>query len=500
MADFVCAIDIGTSTTRAALVDRRARIVDLVASEIRLHSPQPGVAEQDPEDWWSTTVSNVRRLLERHPEACIAAVAVGGQMHGVVPVDGSGNSLARRVAIWSDKQAAPIAASVASLPDAAELAAAAGNRPVPAWAGFKIAWFRDHAPDVYARAETFLVAKDFVNQRLTGCAATDPTEASGSFLMDSASDRWSPELVRALGVDREKLPEIVPSAAVVGVVTRSAAAATGLREGTPVASGAGDMLCQLLAVGVTRPGRVCEVSGTAGIIAAYAATPSSDRRVMNLRTAGSGWVRFGIEDAGGACLNWFSEHFCADLTARARESGRSRYELVTEEAATVPVGSRGLLFFPYLLGERTLGVPESRGAFIGLSMSHRRPELGRALIEGLCFEIRRALDLIIPASEIEHIRVTGGGAGSALWNQIRADVYGHQVVTLNSIEGGIVGAGLLAATAAGWFGDAAEASEACAEMGDRWTPDPEHVREYDAAYRTFCRTHDALELLWHGWR
>lgn len=500
MAEFVCAIDIGTSSTRAALVDERACIVDVAASPISLRTPAPGVAEQDPEEWWATTVRNIRTLMDRHPDAAIAALGVGAQMHGVVPVDAEGNPLTRNVAIWSDKQAAPLAASVALLPDAAELAAVAGNLPVPAWAGFKIAWFRDHAPEVYARASTFLVAKDFINQRLTGCSATDPTEASGSFLMDSSTDRWSPELLRALGVDRKKLAEIVPSAAVVGVVNRSAAAATGLREGTPVACGAGDMLCQLLAAGVSRPGRVCEVSGTAGIIAAYAATPSADGRVMNLRTAGSGWVRFGIEDAGGASLSWFADRLCPDLTAQAREGGVSRYALVTEEADRVPVGSRGLFFFPYLLGERTLGVPGSRGSFIGLSMSHGRPEMARAVLEGLCFEIRRGLEAIIPASEIRQIRVTGGGATSALWNGIRADIYRHEVVSLTSIEGGIVGAGLLAATAAGWFGDAAEASEACVEVGAGSAPDPARVEEYETAYRTFCRMHDALEPLWSGWR
>lgn len=499
MTEFVCAVDIGTSSTRAALVDNRARIVDVVVSQIDLHSPAPGVAEQDPEDWWSTTVSNVRALLERHPEATIAAVGVGGQMHGVVPVDAEGNALVRDVAIWSDKQAAPLAAAVAALPGASELVAVAGNLPVPAWAGFKIAWFREHAADVYERASTFLVAKDFVNLRLTGSAATDPTEASGSFLMSAATDSWSPDLVRALGLDREKLPEILPSAAVVGRVAPCAAEATGLREGTPVACGAGDMLCQLLAAGVTHPGRVCEVSGTAGIVAAYAATPASDPGVMNLRTAASGWVRFGIEDAGGACLSWFADRFCPDLTARARESGVSRYELLTEEAAGVPVGSRGLFFFPYLLGERTLGAPDSRGSFVGLSMSHGRPELGRALLEGLCFEIRRALDLIIPADEIEQIRVTGGGANSVLWNQIRADVYGHPVAALTSVEGGIVGSGLLAATAAGWFEDAAEAAEACVGIGERWLPDKARVETYQTAYDAFCRTHDMLQPLWRTW-
>lgn len=500
MPELVCAIDIGTSTTRAALVDERARILDVAASPIGLSSPAPGVAEQDPEQWWSTTVSNVRALLARHPEAAVAAVGVGGQMHGVVPVDSDGAALARSVAIWSDKQASPLATAAEARPDADALAALAGNLPVPAWAGFKVAWFRDRAPDVYGRASSFLAPKDFVNLRLTGRAASDPTEASGSFLMEAATDEWSPALLEALGVDREKLPEIVPSAAVVGRVTRDAAAATGLAPGTPVACGAGDMLCQLLAAGVSRPGRVCEVSGTAGIVAAYAATPSADPRVMNLRTAGSGWVRFGIEDAGGACMSWFADRFCADLSERALEDGVSRYALVTAEAADVPPGSRGLFFFPYLLGERTLGVPESRGSFVGLSMSHGRPEMSRALIEGLCFEIRRALDVIAPADAIEQIRITGGGAGSALWNQIRADVYRHPVVTLGSIEGGIVGAALLAATAAGWFADASEAAEACVEVAAAWAPDPARAREYDAAYALFCRAHDALEPLWDGWR
>ena len=486
--DSVLAIDIGTQSTRAALVTRDGVIADCATSPVELFAPSPGRAEQDPGQWWQTTVANVRALLARNPAARIRAVGTGAQMHSAVPVDAAGEPLVARVGLWSDKRTAAQVAAFASRPDAARLVGLAGNEPLPAWTGFKIAWFRDEMPSVYERAKAFVAPKDFVNLRLCGELATDPSEASGTFLTDAVTGQWSPELLSALDVDPDLLPPITGSGEVIGQVRPAICAQTGLEAGTPVVAGGGDMLCQLLAAGVTRHGRLAEVAGTASIVAGYADGPDPDARVMSLRTVSGGWVNFGIGDAAGSCLRWL-----ADQVGMA-----GQYPQLDSEAAEVPPGSDGLLFFPYLLGERTLGSAAARGSFTGLTLEHTRGHLARAVMEGICFDNRRALELIA-ASDEAPLRCTGGGARSDLWNQIRADIYDRPVSVLADREGGILGAALLAGLGAGWHDDAAEAAEHAVELGQRWLPRPESVQRYRAAYTTFRSVHDELDPGWAQW-
>lgn len=494
----VLAVDIGTQTTRAALVGPDGSLLDSAGSSLGLSTPQPGWAEQDPEEWWSTTVANITTVIARNRGANVSAVAVGAQMHGVVPVDGAGNPLTRRVGIWSDKRSAAQVAKFTARPDAERLAAVAANVPLPAWAGFKIAWFRAEQPELYDHARSFLVVKDFLNLRLCGQLATDPSEASGTFLADAATGQWSSELIEALGLDPSLLPPIVDSVTVVGHVLAEVASATGLRAGTPVVAGGGDMLCQLLAVGLTRSGRLAEVAGTGSIVAAYAGTACPDPRVMSLRTVSGGWVNFGIGDGAGSCLPWLAG-LLPPTTGQEGAGSPHDYVSMDTAAAAVPAGSGGLLFFPYLLGERTLGSMSSRASFIGLTLQHKRAHLARAVMEGICFENRRALDLLAPFGDCTELRCTGGGSRSALWNQIRADVYERPVRSLTTTEGGIQGAALLAAVGAGWYANAAEAADKVVGLSAGWVPQPEAVETYRASYRTFCAVHDVLDAHWGRW-
>ena len=319
-SECVLAVDIGTQSTRAALVDYGGHIVGTATSPIDLFTPRPGWAEQDPAQWWATTLENIATVVSRHPAMDVVAIGVGAQMHGVVALDAEGKSLGGRSAIWSDKRCAEQVGEFQARRDAGSLAALAANRPLPAWAGFKMAWLRQHVPDAYAGAAKLLVVKDFVNQRLCGEMATDHSEASGSFLYDVSTGQWSGELMGALGVERSKLPEIVGSSAVIGGLRSDLAGKTGLLGGTPVVAGSGDMMCQLLGTGLTDSGRVALVAGTASILALAADSPSPDLRVMNLRTASGNWARFGLADAAGVSLAWFVDQFCAG----AGEPGRRR--------------------------------------------------------------------------------------------------------------------------------------------------------------------------------
>jgi xylulokinase len=289
-------------------------------------------------------------------------------------------------------------------------------------------------------------------------------------------------------VSRAKLPEIAPADAVVGTVSAAAARQTGLLAGTPVVAGAGDMLCQLAATGLDRPDRVTEISGTAGVMAAWSAHPHPSPRVLNLRAAGDGWIHFGIADAGGLCLRWVAEELFDDGPA---------YSALTEQAAAVPAGSNGLLFLPYLLGERTLGSSYARGSIIGVTPRHGRPEIVRAVLEGLCFEMRRSLDAFAAGTDGLRVRACGGGAVSDLWNQIRADVYGLPLCELAAAEGGLLGTALLAGDAAGWDPSVRAAADRLVREKRQFDPGPD-VAVYQNEYERFCRAHDALTPFWDG--
>lgn len=485
------AVDIGTQSTRAALVDIRGRIHDLASSPIELHGPRPGWAEQDPDQWWQTTVDNIATIMGRNPGARVAALGVGAQMHSLVAVDASGASLTARSAIWSDKRCLDQVQQVLGRPDAEELCRLAGNRPLPAWAGFKMAWLRSCQPAAYDRADRLLVAKDFLNLRLCGQAATDPTEASGSFLADAVTGHWSGPLLAALDIDRAKLPEIADSSAVIGAVRPEVTEQTGVPAGTPVVAGAGDMLCQILGAGVTRPGQVALVAGTASIVAMAAPAATPDTRLMNLRSASGHWVHFGISDAAGKAFRWFADQLAP--------SAGVTFEALTATAAQVEPGSGGLLFFPYLLGERTLGSAQSRASFVGATLGHDRAHFVRAVLEGITLEDRRALGCLCPQGPREPIRCVGGGAESRLWNQIRADVFGHPVQTVTLTEGGLQGAAILAGVGAGWYPDASAGAGEVIRAAETWIPSAPAVERYQAVFRNFCAVHDVLNAMWSTW-
>ena len=327
----------------------------------------------------------------------------------------------------------------------------------------------------------------------------NPSESSGSFLCAASTGQWSDDLLEALGVDRSKLPQIVGSGSVIGKVSKEVAGETGVPSGTPVVAGSGDMMCQLLASGLTGSGQVSVVSGTSSIIATAAESPATDPRVMNLRLASGNWARFGIGDTAGVSFRWFADRLGSTVSAAGPSEVQDVYDRLTAEAAGVPPGSEGLLFFPYLLGERTLGSHMSRASFIGATLGHYRSHFARAVMEGITLEDRRALECLCPGGFSGPVRCTGGGATSPLWNRIRADVFAHPVQTLSTSEGGTQGAAILAGVGAGWYSDAVAGSEDVVRAAGTWEPDPRAVLVYDDVFATFCAVHDALGPEWQRW-
>jgi xylulokinase len=492
MPDAVLAIDIGTQSSRAAILDTDGGLLASASRPHELAVPRPGWAEQDPDEWWQATAANIRDALAQAPAARLAAVAVCGQMHGTVPVAQDGRLLASAVQLWCDKRAASIADEVTARHDLDTLQRLTGNVPTAAWSGFKMAWMQREQPELYDAAWQILTPKDFINYRLTGVAATDVSEASGSFLMDAANERWSPDLVALLGLDASKLPPIHASSAVIGGISAEAARLTGLGAGLPVVAGSGDMLCQLLGSGVSAPGMACDTSGTASVISFYAAGPVADRRLMNLHAAGSHWIAFGILDSGGGAIRWWLDGF-----GDSAGDQDAAYERLLADAASVPPGSEGLLFLPYLQGERTLGSADSRGVFFGFHPRHTRAHATRAMLEGICFDLRQSLEIVREAGiEVTRMRTGGGGARSALWSQIKADIYGMPVAPLQHEEVGILGAAMLALTGAGIVPDLQAASRLVAER-EPFQPEIRNIARYDAQFGLFRDLHDRLQPTFH---
>jgi len=493
---YLMGIDIGTQSTRAAIIDLDGHVIASASSPQDMLTPRPGWAEQEPRKWWQTTIQNIRQVFSDGAvsQKQILAIGVSGQMHGTVPVNPDGQLLVERVQLWCDKRPAQLVETFTARPETAEAYRIAGSPPVSSWLGFKILWEKTNRPQLYQQTWKFLLPKDYVNYHLTGVAATDHSEASGAFLMDVETEVWSEELASLLGLEISKLPDIYPSSRVIGGVTAEAAAATGLLEGTPVVAGGGDMLCMLLAAGITRPGIASDVTGTSGIFSVFTEKPVLDPRLMNLHHVMPGWIPFGIIDSGGGALKWFKDSFCHAEIMEAQQQDIEVYDLLNEMGALVEPGAEGVLFFPYLMGERTLGSPYARGVFFGLTPRAGKGTLVRAIMEGITFELRRTLEIVETAGHpVEMVYHNGGGAKSDLWNQIKADIYQKTVKTFESSEGGILGSAILAGVGAGVFPDPATGAARWIRVAREFHPRPENSERYDALFDLFKELHDRLQ-------
>ncbi len=494
--EYLLGIDIGTQSSRAALIDLEGRVIASHSAELALNTPRAGWAEQDPAVWWRTTAENIQTILQQSsisPHA-ILGVGVSGQMHGTVPLGSKGELLSHGVQLWCDKRSAGLVDEFKQRPDASSAHLISGSPPAAAWFGFKIKWVQVNEPDLYRRTWKFVVPKDYINFQLTGVTAIDFSEASGSFLLDARREVWSEEMVACLGLDLDKLPPPYPSSRVIGQVTADAARATGLAQGTPVVAGGGDMLCALLAAGISQPGRACDITGTASHLSVYANAPVRDERLMNLHHVMPGWIPFGIIDSAGGALKWFKDTFCQEEIALGKQTGRSPYTFLDQSATQVEPGSEGLLYFPYMMGERTFGTPYARGVFFGLSLRTGKGAITRAIMEGVTFELKRTLEVIEAAgNRVVQVRTTGGGAQSALWSQIKADIYQKPVVTFEVFEGSVLGAAILAGVGAGCYPDERTGAERAIRLGPVFEPNLAHKTRYDYLFDLFKDTHDRMQ-------
>jgi sugar (pentulose or hexulose) kinase len=427
---YIIGIDIGTQSIRTQLYDEAMNCVCARSRPQFIDTPRPSWITQKASSWWAAVVQNIRDILAESKVSPDDILSIGccAHMHGPVPVTAGREIVMDDIQLYSDKRAAHIADKLRSDDNFRQIYGLTANPPTSNWFGIKIKWLQQNVPEVYDKADHFVTPKDFINFMLTGNACIDPSEAAGSYLMDRHTNAWSDLLIRNLGVDREKLPEIKKSSQTVGSVCGEAAAATGLSQKTAVVCGGGDMLCSLYTSGLNHQGNVADVTGTGGIICYYTAEPIMDTRIMNLRHVIPGWVPFGNIDSAGGAFRWLRDTIAKEEVKRAREKGVDDYEYLCGLARETGPGADGLLFLPYMAGERTMGSPNSRGCYVGLNMGSTVGHMVRALLEGVALEFKRTLDVFESAgARIERVFHTQGGAKGTLWNQIKADIYGKPV-------------------------------------------------------------------------
>ena len=478
----VIGIDASTTATKAVLIDDAGRVVGVGVTEYGFDVPRPLWSEQSPDLWWDGAVASIRSVLASTGVAGADVVAIGltGQMHGAVLLDAAGEVL-RPAILWNDQRTAAACDEIRAAVGPRRLIEITGNDALTGFTAPKLAWVRDHEPDVWRRIAHVLLPKDFVRLRLTGDYALDKADGAGTLLFDLAARDWSPEVLSALGIDPAWMPRTYEGPEVTGTVTATAAAATGLRAGTPVVAGGGDQAANAVGVGVVSPGIMALSLGTSGVVFAATDRPIHEARgiVHAFCHAVPGrWHMMSVMLSAAGSLRWFR-----DTLAPGVEFGA-----LVGSASEVPVGSDGLFFLPYLTGERSPHPdPLARGAFIGLTIGHDRRHMTRSVLEGVAFGLRDGLDLMTAAGmpAPAQIRASGGGTASALWRQILADVLDAEIATVDTAEGAAFGAGLLAAVGAGWFPTVESATDALVSATPVAAPgaDAPRYAEAHAIYR-----------------
>jgi xylulokinase len=504
-------LDVGTSGCKAVLIAPDGSVRAEAISEYSMHIPRPGWAEQNPEDWWNATIASIRQVLASASVETIVGIGLTGQMHGLVLLDEAGKVL-RPCIMWNDQRTATQCAEIEEKVGRAKLIDLAGKPALTGFTAGKILWVRENEPDVYSRARHVLLPKDYVRYRLTGALAMDVADGSGTLLMDVRGRAWSDELLKLLDIPREWLPPLHECHEVVAQVSAEAASATGLRAGTPVVAGAGDQAAQSIGTGIAREGMVSVTIGTSGVVFAatnqYRFDPTGELHAY-CHAVPDTWHLMGVTLSAGGSLRWFRDALCEKEKAEAERTGRDVYDLVTELAATAPPGSDGLLFLPYLTGERTPHAdPNARGVFFGLSLRHTKAHMARAVLEGVTFSLRECLDLLCqtlgtgtvflggkpsqsPVQSCLRVRVSGGGSRSAFWRQMMADVFGTEIVEVNVTQGAAYGAALLAGVGTGVYSSEEQACTRTVHETGITKPGP-NAGAYREAYERYRALYPVL--------
>ena len=484
-------IDIGTSGAKAIVCDTHGTIVASAVAEYPLYSPQPLWSEQHPSDWWNGAQQAVRDVVRAIGDGQqIVGIGLTGQMHGSVFLDAQ-HQVIRPALLWNDQRTAAECAEITQRVGAERLIAIAGN---PALTGFqapKILWVRNHEPAHYARIAKVLLPKDYIRFLMSGTFGADVADAAGTLLIDLKQRDYSDEILRALDIPREWLPTVYEGPAVTGHLSTTVATALGLKAGSPISAGGGDNSAAAIGTGIVRTGVVSSSIGTSGVVFAHSdqiALDPQGRLHTFCHSVPGAWHMMAVTLSAGGAFGW--------LRNTLRQSGAAHlsYDDLTAAAAAVPAGAEGLVFLPYLTGERTPHLdPLARGAFVGLTSRHGIGHMARAVMEGITYSLRDGIDIMRALQvPITDVRATGGGGKSAFWRQMQADVFQAPVSTLAAEEGPAYGAALLAGVGTGHFADVNDAVARCVRVVTTTQPDVTQAAVYDRVYPIYRRLYTQL--------
>jgi xylulokinase len=487
---FFLGIDTSTTGSKALLIDETGAVVAVASSPHTLQTPKPLWSEQNPREWWQAACTSVRSVLEQPgvKAGTIAAIGLTGQMHGLVLLDDTGEVL-RPAILWNDQRTQAQCDEIHSRIGREKFIQITGNVALPGFTAPKILWVKQNEPDIYAKAAHVLLPKDYIRYKLTGDFAMDKADGSGTVLFNLKLRDWSNEVLSILGIPRSWMPPLYEGPEISGHLTWAAAAAIGLNAGTPVMAGGGDQSAQAVGVGAVEPGIVGLTVGTSGVV--FATTPSAliepEGRLHAFCHAVPGmWHFMGVMLSAAGSLQWYRDILATGMN----------FDDLIKEAESVPAGSEGLQFLPYLSGERTpYPDPLARGAFIGLTLRHGRGHMTRAVLEGVAFGLKDSFTLIQNAGlgAIEQVRASGGGIKSRLWRQILANVLEAELSTVGVVEGAAYGAALLAGVGAGVWSNVATACKDVVRLVEITHPDERDVAIYRSVYPLYCQLYPALQ-------
>ena len=482
-------IDSSTTATKALLMDESGQVLGVASNEYPYETPQPLWSEQDPALWWRAAVASIRQVIANTgvEAAAVKGIGLTGQMHGLVLLDKKGEVL-RPAILWNDQRTGPQCDAIRFKLGRENLIQITGNDALTGFTAPKILWVQEHEPEIWKRTRHILLPKDYVRYKLTSKFAVDRADGAGTILFDLAERDWSPQVLAAFDISMEYLPKTFEGTDVTGTLSPAVADDLGLPAGIPVFGGGGDQAAAAVGTGAVRSGVVSLSLGTSGVVFATTDAPVIEpegRLHAFCHSVPGKWHLMGVMLSAAGSLRWYRDTFAPNID----------YDTLLKPAAEIPPGSDGLFFLPYLTGERTpYPDPLARGAFVGLTVRHNFPHLTRAVLEGVSFGLRDSFELmkIAGLENISQVRVTGGGARSPLWRQILADVFGAEIVTVNTEEGAAYGAALLAGTGSGAFRSVESACDATIQITGVTSPG-QHQEAYEKLYPLYRGLYPALK-------
>lgn len=483
-------IDLGTSSVKIIIMDNGGKVIESVSKSYPIDYPEVGWAQQNPEDWWNSTKEGIKELLSKESINAkdINGIGLSGQMHGLVLLDENDKVLMPAI-LWCDQRTEKQCDYLNNEFGQDKLSKYTGNKALTGFTIPKVLWVKENRPEIYSKISHMMLPKDYINFKLTGNFASDVSDASGTLMFDVENRKWSKEMIDLLEIDEKVLPKVYESWEVIGNISEEVSNEIGLSTETVVVAGAGDQAAGAVGTGTTDTGVLSVALGTSGVVFACDEKFSVDKenRLHSFCHSNGKWHQMGVMLSGASCLQWWAETVNSDIP--------NVYDKLLSEASEAPVASNKLFFLPYLMGERT---PHSdanaKGSFIGLNITHKRGDMTRAILEGVCFGLRDSLEILKSLDvEVKEVRVSGGGSRNKLWRQILADIFNLNVCVINSTEGPAYGAAILAAVGCGQFTSVDDACKALIKITDTAEPIAENAEKYNKAYNIYSSLYYCLK-------